>query len=263
MTLEVEAKAKEPAPESVIPALDGTVVVAKVVATYYMVGSGAVITAALQDEDDSTIIATSIIIKKFKGMEQVSKLAGEMISNPGKGYDFQSIGFVVSVMAASLHISGISLSANTALAGSSYGAAKTLDLPGRMAMQTRRDEHVDFDKRLLRWMGAEEAQPRFNSYEDATDEYRAVQAAYLMWQSGNLSPEAFRAELENIYQRKIVGGIPKGVIIPNNQQQMELQHQQELETQAAAAKQAAAANQGKGDGTGGAGHANDMPAKAD
>src|SRR5690606_666120 len=63
------------------------------------------------------------------------------LNSAGKGYDFGSIGFVVATMAASLHVSGIALSANTALAGSSYGAAKTLDLPGRMAMETRRAEH--------------------------------------------------------------------------------------------------------------------------
>ena len=175
------------------------------------------------------------------------------LNSAGKGYDFGSIGFVVSTMAASLHLSGIALSANTALAGSSYGAAKTLDLPGRMAMETRRHEHIEFDQRLLRWMGAPDAKVYFDNFDDATDEYRAVQAAMLAWTTGTLSPQGFRDELEIIYGRKLSGEIPKGVVIPNNQKQ--------LDDKAAAdkaAKQAPAANQGKGDGTGGAGHANDM-----
>lgn len=173
------------------------------------------------------------------------------LNSAGKGYDFGSIGFVVSTMAASLHVSGIALSANTALAGSSYGAAKTLDLPGRMAMQTRRAEHIEFDERLLRWLGAEGASAYFNSYDDATDEYRAVQAAMLAWSSGTMTPEGFRAELEIIYGRKFFGGIPEGVIIPNNESNNE---------EAKPLIQAPASNQGQSDGVGGAGHANDMPA---
>jgi hypothetical protein len=194
------------------------------------------------------------------------------LNSAGKGYDFGSIGFVVATMAASLHVSGIALSANTALAGSSYGAAKTLDLPGRMAMETRRAEHVEFDKRVLRWMGAPDATVYFDNYDDATDEYRSVQAAMLMWSSGNLSPEGFREELEIIYGRKLMGSIPKGVITPNNQKAID---DAAAATEKAAAAAAAAAakpdeqtpstpapNQGKSDGTGGAGHANDIKVKA-
>ncbi len=177
------------------------------------------------------------------------------MSTAGRGYDFGSIGFVVATMAASLHVSGISLSANTALAGSSYGAAKTLDLPGRMAMQTRRAEHIEFDERLLRWMGEPDATAYFNSYEDATDEYRAVQAAMLAWTTGTLTPEGFRAELEIIYGRKLVGGIPDGVLVPNNEKSLP---RKDVDTDGTAT-QAPAANQGQSDGSGGAGHANDMP----
>jgi len=174
------------------------------------------------------------------------------LNTAGKGYDFGSIGFVVSTMAASLHVSGIALSANTALAGSSYGAAKTLDLPGRMAMETRRAEHIEFDERLLKWMDAREATAYFNSYDDATDEYRAVQSAMLAWTTGTLTPEGFRAELEIIYGRKLVGAVPEGVMIPNNENNQD-------QVAAPGGKQAPAPNQGKNDGTGGANHLNDMP----
>ena len=183
------------------------------------------------------------------------------LNSAGKGYDFGSIGFVVATMAASLHVSGIALSANTALAGSSYGAAKTLDLPGRMAMETRRREHIEFDERILRWFGAPDATAYFNTYDDATDEYRAVQAAMLAWTTGTLSPEGFRDELEIIYGRKLSGAIPKGVIIPNNQKAIDDAVKVQVDAAEATAKQAAAANQGKSDGTGGAEHANDMPEK--
>jgi len=182
------------------------------------------------------------------------------LNSAGKGYDFASIGFVVSTMAASLHVPGIALSANTALAGSSYGAAKTLDLPNRMAMQTRRQEHVEFDKRLLAWLGAKDATPYFNNYDDATDEYRSVQAAYLAWQSGTLSPEGFRNELEIIYGRKFLGPIPTGVLLPNNKKSLP---RKDIDTDSASdatPTSTPSPNQGRADGTGGAGHANDLPA---
>lgn len=182
----------------------------------------------------------------------------DALSTAGKGYDFGSIGFVVSTMAASLHVSGISLSANTALAGSSYGAAKTLDLPGRMAMETRRAEHVEFDKRILKWLGAPNAMVYFDTYEDATDEYRAVQAAMLAWTTGTLSPKGFRDELEIIYGRKLSGEIPDGVMIPNN---VASAARTDIDPNGASyvPTSAAAPGQGKSDGTGGADHLDDKP----
>lgn len=181
-------------------------------------------------------------------------------NSAGKGYDFSSIGFVVSTMAASLHVPGIALSANTALAGSSYGAAKTLDLPNRMAMQTRRQEHVEFDRRLLVWLGAKDAKPFFNNYDDSTDEYRAIQGAYIAFQSGTLTAEGFRNELEIIYGRKILGPIPKGVLIPNNEKSLA---RKDIDTDSEGGgptpTSAPSPLQGKSDGSGGAGHANDLP----
>jgi len=184
----------------------------------------------------------------------------EPVSSAGKGYDFGSIGFVVATMAASLHVSGIALSANTALAGSSYGAAKTLDLPGRMAMETRRAEHIEFDKRLLKWLGAPNATVYFDNYDDSTDEYRAVQAAMLAWTTGTLTPEGFRAELEVIYGRKLMGEIPEGVIIPNNEKAIKDAAALEIK-KAKATKTTPAPDQGKSSGAGTADHAGDLPVK--
>lgn len=187
-------------------------------------------------------------------------LSGELdivpLNSAGKGYDFGSIGFIVATMAASLHVSGISLSANTALAGSSYGAAKTLDLPGRMAMQTRRAEHIEFDERILAWLGAKDATAYFDNYDDATDEYRSVQAAMLAWQTGTLSPQGFRDELEIVYGRKLAGAIPDGVIIPNNQKQIDAAAAAALKTATATT---AAPDQGRSNGAGDANHASDLP----
>lgn len=207
--------------------------------------------------------AAALELAKPQGAGSTAVTGGDAdfsaLATAGKGYDFGSIGFIVSTMASSLHVSGIALAANTALAGSSYGAAKTLDLPGQMAMETRRAEHIEFDKRVLKWMGAPDATVYFDTFEDSTNEYRAVQAAMLAWTTGTLTPEGFRAELEIIYGRKLIGEIPKGVIIPNNQKQVD----DAAKAAAAAATKAdpnaqtpttPAADQGKNKGTGSADH---------
>lgn len=208
--------------------------------------------------------AAALELSKAQEAGSTATLGGDNnltpMSSAGRGYDFGSIGFVVSTMAASLHVSGIALSANTSLAGSSYGAAKTLDLPGRMAMQTRRAEHVEFDERILTWLGAPDATAYFDNYDDATDEYRSVQASMLAWTTGTLTPEGFRQELETIYGRKLAGGIPPGVIIPNNKKSLPPAAPAAPPTPPAAI-QTAAPNQGKSDGTGGAGHSADMKVK--
>lgn len=138
------------------------------------------------------------------------------LSSAGRGYDFDSIRFVVSTMAASLHVSGIALAADTAFAGSSYGAAQTLDLPTQLAMQSRREEHIEMDRRVLKWLGHGSTEVYFDPYDDATAEYRQVQAAMLAWSSGTLSAEEFRGLLEDIFGHEFSTPIPKGVMVPNN-----------------------------------------------
>jgi hypothetical protein len=223
-------------------------------------------------------------LAKPAGAGSAATMAGEQDMTPlntaGKGYDFSTIGFVVATMAASLHVSGIALSANTALAGSSYGAAKTLDLPGRMAMESRRKEHIEFDERILRWLGAPEATAYFDNYDDATDEYRSVQAAMLAWNTGTLSPQGFRDELEIIYGRKLAGEMPAGAINPNTETKADKAAALAAGKDAPAdagdltgkaairgggkktPKQAASPGQGRSSGAGSADHTGDLPQKS-
>lgn len=233
--------------------------------------------------------ATALELGKPSQSGSAAALGGDNdlvpLNSAGKGYDFGSIGFIVATMAASLHVSGIALSANTALAGSSYGAAKTLDLPGRMAMETRRREHVEYEARVLRWMngGPTDAKAYFDNFDDATDEYRSVQSAMLAWTTGTLSPEGFRDELEIVYGRKLSGKIPPGTINPNTETQADRNAAAAASLTAAgdagqlttkapvtagaggantpATKTTPAANQGKSSGAGSTGHANDLPVK--
>lgn len=164
------------------------------------------------------------------------------LSSAGRGYDFNSIRFVVATMAASLHVPGIALAADTAFAGSSYGAAKTLDLPTRLAMQSRRDEHIELDRRVLKWMGSPDAEAYFEPYDDSTAEYRAVQAAMLAWSSGTLSAEEFRSILEGIFGHSFSTPIPDGVLLPNNEDSLE---RRDIDTDSKTPVQAAAPDQGQ------------------
>lgn len=173
------------------------------------------------------------------------------LSSAGRGYDFDSIRFVVSTMAASLHVPGIALAADTAFAGSSYGAAQTLDLPTQLAMQSRREEHIELDRRVLKWMDAENAEVYFEPYDDATAEYRAVQAAMLAWSSGALSAEEFRGLLEDIFGHKFSTPIPQGILLPNNVDSL---NRRDIDTDGGTGgdmpSQAAAPDQGQSTGAG-------------
>lgn len=164
------------------------------------------------------------------------------LSSAGRGYDFNSIRFVVATMAASLHVPGIALAADTAFAGSSYGAAKTLDLPTRLAMQSRRDEHIELDRRVLKWMGSPDAEVYFEPYDDSTAEYRAVQAAMLAWSSGTLSAEEFRSILEGIFGHPFATPIPDGVLLPNNEDSLQ---RRDIDTDSPVPTQAASPEQGQ------------------
>lgn len=169
------------------------------------------------------------------------------LSSAGRGYDFDSIRFVVSTMAASLHVSGIALAADTAFAGSSYGAAQTLDLPTQLAMQSRREEHIEMDRRVLKWLGAEGAEVYFDPYDDASAEYRAVQAALLAWSSGALSPEDFRGILEDIFGHQFSDPIPKGIMVPNNKKSLA---RPDVDADGTTPKQAPAPGQGQNSAAG-------------
>lgn len=143
------------------------------------------------------------------------------LSTAGKAFDFSQLREIVAVMATSLDVSNIALTSNTADAGSSYGAAATLDEPTRLAMEMRRLEHVELDKRVLRWMaGPGEARDKiqvfFRSLMSAAELYRLVQAVILKFQNGLAEPEEAAAMIDDIFGIPEGEGVPRGVLIPNN-----------------------------------------------
>ncbi|MBT2484755.1 MULTISPECIES: hypothetical protein [unclassified Microbacterium] len=143
------------------------------------------------------------------------------MSTAGKGYDFSSIREVIAVIASNLDVSNIALTSNPGDAGSSYGSAATLDEPTRLAVESRREEHVELDMRVLRWMAgkgdaAKKIKVYFRTLADAAELYRKVQAVVLKWQQGLMTPEDAAEQIDDIFG--VPGGyeIPDGVLIPNN-----------------------------------------------
>lgn len=150
--------------------------------------------------------------------------AGDLVAmNSAKsGYSFSSIRDVIALIAGALDVSLIHLTANPGDAGSSYGSAATLDLPTRLAMEARRQEHADLDLRVLRWMaGSDEAAAKIKVYfpalADSADVYRQLQAITLPWLQGVLAPEVYSEMVADVLGLPDLGAIPKGILLPNNE----------------------------------------------
>ena len=129
------------------------------------------------------------------------------VSSAGKGYDFDSIRALVAVVATALDVSVIALTANPGDAGSSYGASQTLDLPTRLSMEARRSDHVDFDKRVLRFLGmTEEPDVTFKPYDDGAEVYRSAQALLLEYGADVMTRQELRDRLDDLH------GLPNGTV---------------------------------------------------
>ncbi|UOE45980.1 hypothetical protein [Agromyces larvae] len=166
------------------------------------------------------------------------------LASAGKGYDFTSLRALTAIVAAALDVSNAALTADSTDA--SFRSAASLDLPTRLLMEVRRDEHIDFDERVLRWMGAKDAVAYFIPFTDDSDVYRKVQAAVLKWNTGLYSEDDMKAELEAILGNPLAGDVPDGVLLPNNTKTL-------AATKPATASTAstAAPDQGRSNGTGG------------
>lgn len=171
------------------------------------------------------------------------------------GYSFSTIRDVIALIAGALDVSLIHLTANPGDAGSSYGSAQTLDLPTRLAMIARRQEHADLDQRVLRWMaGNAEAASKIKVYfpllVDKAEQYREMQMTVLPWLQGILSPEKFQELVSKVYGVSDLGSIPKGILVPNNEKSLP---RKDVDRDGAGGGNGstAAPGQGQGDGVGG------------
>lgn len=172
-------------------------------------------TSATQAGADNT---TMRIAGAAKGATAVTGSADGLTAMPtaGKAYDFDALRGLTAIVATSLDVSNIALTSDVGAAGSSYNSASSLDLPTRLIVEARRDEHIELDERVLAWMGAPQATARFNSLDDATDIFRLVQALGLFWQSGLAIPEPIAERIADLLQVD-ANKVPDGVITPNNE----------------------------------------------
>ena len=191
------------------------------------------------------------------------------MSSAGKAYDFDGLRSIVAIIAASLDVSSVSLTSDPGASGASYGSASTLDLPTRLAMEARREEHVDLERRVLRWMGAPEADVYFAAIIDPTDLYRAQQGIALEYGTGLYSAEETKREFEGLKGNKTRNvTIPDGVLPPQSVKKLEAEAKiadaSAAKTAAAKSKQDAAnggnltPTQGSGAGVGAGTGANDL-----
>lgn len=195
---------------------------------------------------------TTMRLASSKGAGQTAVLGGVNdlvpLSTAGKGYDFETLRSVVAIIATALDVSSIALTSDPGAAGSSYGSASTLDLPTRLAMEARRQEHIQLDARVLRWMGAPDATVYFEPLDDGAETYREVQAVILKWNTGLYSAEEAKKQLEAIAGREFASPVPDGVMLPNNEK---FKDTLTNDGQDAATPSTAAPGQGRSDKTGG------------
>lgn len=139
------------------------------------------------------------------------------LSTAGRSYDFRAGLDILAIVAAGLGVSVVALSSNPGAAGASYGAAQVLSLPERLSTQFRRDWHIQYDVRVLRWMGAKNPEATWPPLVDGAELLRLSQAAQIAWNSGLYEPIEAKENFEharNNYSE--VDPVPDGVLIPNN-----------------------------------------------
>lgn len=173
--------------------------------------------AAMKTGKGQSAAALQLAAPKRPGATVVTGGADSLVplSSAGKGYDFGSGVALLAAVATSIGVSVIHLSADPGTAGGSYGSASTLDLPTLLATEDRRDWHVEFDLRVLRWMGAPEATAHFRPLTDPTNILRMIQALLAVWNAGLYDGDEMRAQADTVLGLE-PGKAPEGVMLPNN-----------------------------------------------
>lgn len=149
-----------------------------------------------------------------------------VLSSAGAAYDFSRLLPVLANFAAGIGISVVAVSSNPGGAGSSYGAAKTLDRPEQLSTNKRRKVAVKLHREILIWMGAkpEDLDVWFKPIVDEAEQYRAEQRVELRLGTGLHEGEDIKrmhAELDGRDPNKITP-VPDGWLIPQNKESIEL-----------------------------------------
>ena len=172
------------------------------------------------------------------------------LATAGKGYDFESLRPLVAVLAAGLDVSTTSLLADAGGEGS-YASAVTLDRPTRLAMEDRREEHVELDKRVLKWMGVDfaekhkDATVKFVPFDAGEEAYRILQGFHLTYANNGYTVQEMRDFTDAIL------GLPRGKVPEGDERPFGDLAKNAASAGGTALPQTASPNQGKSNGTGG------------
>lgn len=162
------------------------------------------------------------------------------LSTAGKGYDFTSIAPLVAVVAASLDIPKTTLMSDSA--EGSFAGITSLDLPTRLAMSARRDEHIGVEKRILARLGLADADVQYKPFDGGDEVYRIIQGFMLGVQNDLYGLQEARDFVDNVL------GLPNGFIPQGDERPSVLLAQG---AGSASLPQTASPNQGRSNGTGG------------
>jgi hypothetical protein len=165
------------------------------------------------------------------------------LSTAGKGYDFSTLKPIAAMVASAAQVSVVHLLADSGAAGSSYGAAATLEPPVKRAIVQRQLLWAKFLQRVLKWGTGTDIEVFFPDQEDV-DYYRQLQGATLAWQSGLLHPEEARNLIFTALDlQPAKSAPPTGVLVPNNEAS--------LPAPTSTGPQASSPDQGRSNSTGG------------
>lgn len=171
---------------------------------------------ATKSKAATTNVAAKLSTHNSAGSALVSDMQLNPISTAGKGYDFTSGRPLLAIVAAALEVSVIELSADPSGGkGGGYGTAQTLTLPERLAVDSRRQLHAEFDKRVLVWMGVppEKLDITFAPLDDSAEMYRQLQALAMVYDRGVMKAETFATAATDLLG--INGNeVPNDVIVP-------------------------------------------------
>lgn len=116
-----------------------------------------------------------------------------------KGYDFASLRPMLAVVATSLDIPTTLLTSDTG--DDSFASIASLDLPTRLAMQARREEHVELDTQVLEWLGIENPDVQFIPYDAGDEIYRKIQSLALELTNDVITRQEFRDQVDTLLGR--------------------------------------------------------------
>lgn len=162
------------------------------------------------------------------------------LATAGQSYDFSKGIDLLAGFAAHINVSVVALSANPASSGGSYGSARALDLPEQLTTTSRRQYHIELDREVLVWMGADpEIDIWFDPIEDETERYRGDQRIALRMGTGLFSGEDAKSMFAQSDGKNTIKPVPTGWLQPNNEKSLP---RKDIDTDATGADPAAGGN---------------------